>query len=211
MLLVRFFIISFFIFSLSCTSDTITNEKEKARTSLDDLAGEIVSDVTEGIITRGANEINERIGVPPNTKLNKPEEKKPDSDKSTSPVLPPWLTSTIDTLEKETNEGNLEASYYMALIYKEYAETNNNQDAFEKALYWIEYGANKEDIKSQYLLGKIYYTGLSPFIEKDLIKSHHWLEKASQKGSEQASEILQNITSEEKEIINKNENELLSN
>lgn len=75
--------------------------------------------------------------------------------------------------EKSAMQGNADAQFALAIMYK---KTNKG----DKSIEWYEKAATQGHIQSQYVLAEIYYDGVS--VEQDLKKSIYWYKKAADQG-----------------------------
>lgn len=96
-------------------------------------------------------------------------------------------------LEKAAEQGNDEAQYILAKMYRYGKGTEKNE---RKALEWYEKAAEQGNSDAQFDLGSIYRTGNSVglrAIEKNNEKSVTWYKKAAELGSAKAQRVLGNM------------------
>lgn len=77
----------------------------------------------------------------------------------------------------------------MIMKYCKNGDYYYNEKNYPEALKWYQIAAEKGDSKSQYIIGKMYFTGIGSGdnrIAKDEKKGEEWLRKASEKGNRDA-------------------------
>lgn len=109
------------------------------------------------------------------------------------------FTLCKDLLDKFNGLKVYRCADLMALYHEKGIVVAKNQQMYFK---WLQYAAKYGSDISQYLLGKIYYTGAKPFLDKpDYPAAHKWLNKASWQGYSNAQYLLGEYYYRQKSII----------